>query len=289
MTLLEFAKSYTEKMGWSVIPCVNRGKASLVPWKQYQQRIADPGEISEWFDPGNHSLNFSQQLAIITGDVSRRLLVIDFDRFDLFVEWFHVTRLRTLAVRTGKGVHLYCRLADGEKALTNRKFYVNGLLAGDIRYNGGYVIAPPSVHSTGRVYQWSRAPLRTVTLEALQLEFRTPDAPPSNVRHQGLKRPARPDYPKQNSGEIRNVQRYAAGALSGEIERICRTGQGARNDQLYRSALKLSKYAEVLGERNLELELTTAGTSAGLSLAEANKTVKSGLKNGMEHGVLKAA
>lgn len=287
MTLLEFAQTYTEKMGWSVIPCLTKGKASLGPWKPYQEHIAPPEQVKEWFEPGYHA---PRNLAIITGDVSQRLLVIDFDRFDLFVEWFHVTRLQTLAVRTGKGVHLYFQLADGEEALTNRKFYGNGIRAGDIRYNGGYVIAPPSVHSTGRVYEWSRAPLRTVTLDALQLEFtRREDTFPSTVGPSMPARPPLPDFPRQNSGEVRDLKRYALGAMRGEVERIRQTGQGARNDQLFRSALKLSKYLEVLGESDIETALTRVAMSAGLPKGEAFKTVRSGLKYGMQNGVLRAA
>ncbi|MCC7507957.1 MAG: bifunctional DNA primase/polymerase [Planctomycetes bacterium] len=54
---------------------------------------------------------------------------------------------KTLEARTGKGRHVYMRGAATS---------VNGVLDGvDRKSKGGYVVAPPSVHESGRVYEWS--------------------------------------------------------------------------------------------------------------------------------------
>ncbi|MBK8205177.1 MAG: bifunctional DNA primase/polymerase [Planctomycetes bacterium] len=52
----------------------------------------------------------------------------------------------TLEARTGKGRHAYMR---GESTSVNR--VLEGV---DRKSKGGYVVAPPSVHESGRVYEW---------------------------------------------------------------------------------------------------------------------------------------
>lgn len=62
---------------------------------------------------------------------------------------------RTASVQTGKGHHLYFRCSDA--SVGNRA----GLLADgrgsqiDVRGEGGYVVAPPSIHPNGRTYLWT--------------------------------------------------------------------------------------------------------------------------------------
>ncbi len=62
----------------------------------------------------------------------------------------------TVEVRTGNGRHLYFS-APTDVVIRNKSGFVTGL---DVRGDGGYVVAPPSVHHSGRTYQWAenRAP-----------------------------------------------------------------------------------------------------------------------------------
>ena len=55
----------------------------------------------------------------------------------------------TPKVKTGKGYHCYMRYPDFEVRNDVRKE-----LDIDIRADGGYVVAPPSVHGSGRKYEW---------------------------------------------------------------------------------------------------------------------------------------
>lgn len=56
----------------------------------------------------------------------------------------------TLTARTGNGGHLFFR--SGGRAYQNR----TGILPGiDIRGDGGYIVAPPSVHFSGKRYGWT--------------------------------------------------------------------------------------------------------------------------------------
>lgn len=55
----------------------------------------------------------------------------------------------SLTVTTGRGMHVY--LDPAGETFPNRANVRPGV---DVRSAGGYVVAPPSVHYTGRVYQW---------------------------------------------------------------------------------------------------------------------------------------
>jgi hypothetical protein len=66
------AMTYAER-GWSVIPIEPRGKRPLVPWLEFQQRLASAAEIDAWFDRWP-----AANIAIVTGRVSG-LVVLDLD------------------------------------------------------------------------------------------------------------------------------------------------------------------------------------------------------------------
>lgn len=57
---------------------------------------------------------------------------------------------------TGHGFHLYYRWPGG--ILNGLRTSLTNLLPGiDVRGEGGYVVAPPSIHESGAAYQWERA------------------------------------------------------------------------------------------------------------------------------------
>jgi uncharacterized protein YdaU (DUF1376 family) len=59
----------------------------------------------------------------------------------------------TLTAHTGKGFHLYFR-QEGSNVLTSAGKLGAGI---DIRGDGGYVVAPPSLHANGQTYTWEDA------------------------------------------------------------------------------------------------------------------------------------
>jgi hypothetical protein len=136
--------------GWSVIPIEARGKRPIVPWLEYQSRLATEKEVEAWFG-GRRNPN----LGIVTGALSN-LVVLDVDaRHDgsqslALLELEHGTLPDTVEAQTGGGGrHIYFVHPGG--VVHNRA----GLAAGiDFRGDGGCVIAPPSLHPSGRRYQW---------------------------------------------------------------------------------------------------------------------------------------
>jgi len=91
-------------------------------------------------------------VAIICGAISGGLVVCDFDDDRAYARW--VTSNYALAetlpsVKTSRGYHLYAR-CDDKKTRT--------LADGELRGEGAYVVAPPSLHPTGWRYEWTARP-----------------------------------------------------------------------------------------------------------------------------------
>jgi hypothetical protein len=94
-------------------------------------------------------------VAVVTGAASG-LVVLDVDPEKggleslAALERRHGTLPSTVRVRTGGlGVHLYFKHPGG--TVPNRTNLAPGI---DVRGDGGYVVAPPSVHASGRKYLW---------------------------------------------------------------------------------------------------------------------------------------
>lgn len=142
--------------GWSVLPMEARGKRPLVAWRGLQERPAAPAEVEAWF--GEHP---EANLGVVTGVVSG-LVVIDVDPAHggaqslAQLEIEHGSLPRTVEALTGcGGRHLY--FAHPAGVVPNRTGIAPGI---DVRGDGGCVVAPPSIHPSGRRYAWAmrRAP-----------------------------------------------------------------------------------------------------------------------------------
>lgn len=127
------ALEYRER-GWSVIP-VGLDKRPKIKWQEYQHRLPTDEELESWFleNPNNN-------IAIITGKISG-ITVVDLDVHKGASTGNLPTD--TFTVKTGNGgLHLYyqydARIQTGADVLIS----MPGV---DIRNDGGYVVAPPSV------------------------------------------------------------------------------------------------------------------------------------------------
>jgi hypothetical protein len=134
--------------------CASPGKhpiGSLVP-HGVSDAQADERAALEWWS-SYHDAN----IGIATGDASG-ILVVDVDPVGLAtvadLERRYDQLPATWAAETGSGgIHLYYRMPDSD--VRNSAGAVG--LGVDIRANGGYVVAPPSRHLSGRRYGWSPA------------------------------------------------------------------------------------------------------------------------------------
>lgn len=138
--------------GWSVIPIRTREKRPLLPWHPYQDHLAEAEEIGDWFRRWP-----TANIAIVTGAVSG-LLVLDVDPRHggdaslSRLEQAHGPIPATVeAITGGGGRHLYFSHPGG--TVHNRVNLAEGI---DLRGDGGYVVAPPSLHPSGRRYAWKK-------------------------------------------------------------------------------------------------------------------------------------
>ncbi|MEX2648503.1 MAG: bifunctional DNA primase/polymerase [Alphaproteobacteria bacterium] len=138
------------RRGWAVVPVRPRAKAPLVRWEPFQRRPADQDEIAAWFDRWPDA-----NVGIVTGTVSG-LVVLDVDAGhggdDTLARWEreHGPLMPTIeAVSGGGGRHLY--FAAPSPCPRNRVGIGPGI---DLRGEGGMIVAPPSIHPSGRRYAW---------------------------------------------------------------------------------------------------------------------------------------
>lgn len=136
------------KNGMNVIPISFMKKEPVIKWKEFQERLISKDEIERYFNEEQNNI------AIVCGEISENLVVIDFDNgtvFDEFIKKYSGHEfLQTPIVKSAKGGHIWFRCKD----VKSTKLYYNGEKVGDIISEGKYVLVPPSVHPDNIKYSW---------------------------------------------------------------------------------------------------------------------------------------
>lgn len=162
-----------------------------------------------------------------------------------------------------------------------------GIPAGmDGRGVGGYVVAVPSRHISGRYYAWER-PWGAAGGEILWerahawLTARAEAAAGASAPADAFAPPA-PLYTPAAGNGSGSGSGYGAAALGAECAKVAATGEGGRNDQLNISAAKIGSLAAggQLDRAGAEAELLRAALAAGLGEGEALRTIASGFRAG---------
>jgi hypothetical protein len=165
--VVEAAQTYL-RAGFSVIPTQPGDKRPCIPWKRYQEQRPTEEEVRSWYRRYP-----SAGVAVVCGSVSG-LVVVDFDPRNGDGQDVLAPRLpETPSDETGGGGrHCYFGLPPGLRVPK-----VPALLPGvDLQAEGAYVIAPPTIHLSGRPYRWlpglaidevPMVPLPPVVLELL--------------------------------------------------------------------------------------------------------------------------
>lgn len=142
--LLNAALRYL-KMGFSVIPAKPRTKLALVPWKEFSSRSPTEEEIRAWWES-----NPDANIAIVLGEVSG-VICLEVDDLES-IKGRHIP-VTPQAISGGKILpHYYFRYKPGIEYYKSQE---NGRELFSIRTNGQYVVVPPSVHPSGRPYEWA--------------------------------------------------------------------------------------------------------------------------------------
>lgn len=145
--LLRQAASAYLRRGWSFIPLVGKHPA-LKRWKEFQRRLPTAEEASAWFADRTHGVTGA---GIVTGKLSG-LVVVDCDTIEDAAYWRDHFSSSPLAVQTGRGgLHVYYQAPENLNVGNRVKIHRRQI---DLRGEGGYVAAPPSMHPSGTRYAW---------------------------------------------------------------------------------------------------------------------------------------
>jgi hypothetical protein len=137
------------RKGLRVFPCVVAGKQPATA-HGCKDATVDPSVISAWWRQLPDA-----NIGVATGAASG-IFVVDVDGLDAEAELRklevqHGALPATIEVITARGRHIYLRMPGAVVRNTAGKI-APGI---DTRGDGGYVLAPPSVHPSGRRYAWS--------------------------------------------------------------------------------------------------------------------------------------
>lgn len=175
-------------------------------------------------------------------------------------------------VRTGSGGrHLYFAHPGGTVRNDTGRRLGPGL---DVRGDGGYVIAPPSRHTSGRGYALEAHGQLLPQIPGWLLELVRP--PPLPRRN-----------PVPMNARFSNPDAWTRAAVDGELQRLRSATVGTRNDTLNRIAFRLGQIigAGRLDEATAERLLVDGAISIGLGQREALATVHSGLRAGQRQAL----
>src|SRR6185369_542042 len=136
------------KQGLSVIPIMAGQKdPPLVKFKQegFTEHLPTEDQVKEWWTRWPNA-----NIAIVTGKVSG-VTVVDVDRYKGGVETLTRLNLRSplMASASKGGLHLFFHYDNTVKTWVEK--LGQGL---DVRNDGGYIMAAPSIHPCGKRYAW---------------------------------------------------------------------------------------------------------------------------------------
>lgn len=268
MSMLDAALALAE-LGYAVFPLAPREKVPL-GGHGCKDATHEPATIRAAWRSSDCNVG------IAAGAVSD-VLVLDVDGDDgrqslAALEAVHGALPPTVECVTARGRHVYLRYPGAEVEIGNSA----GKLAEglDVRTDGGYVVAPPSIHPSGDRYRWAdgRAPGEVVLAPMpdwlLERLVRRPEPAPAYT-------PRTEVY----TGETR----YGLKALEDECARLAGAAEGSRNSTLNEVAFRVGQL--VLGGHLRESSLgdvRAAARACGLKNREIEQTVRSGYAGGQK-------
>ena len=170
--LKESAIKYA-KMGLAVFPLQVKGKKPITQ-NGFKDATTEIRTIEKWW-----SENPNYNIGIATGQMSGGLVAIDMDidkdqgkdGYHTFTKWCSENYLvlpdSWLSITGRGGYHL---LYQSKFPVTSKIGWLDDV---DIRADGGYIVAPPSIHPNGTRYQWEQDPeeYELVTTQDIDVEF----------------------------------------------------------------------------------------------------------------------
>ena len=266
--MLTAALDYATKQKWPVFPLAERSKTPdgrLAP-RGFYDATTDPARIRQWW-----TANPKANIGVRTGG---GLVVVDADSEDALTEIVDrdPDSTTTAVVKTARGYQLYTSHYGPVKCRT-------GVLPDlDLKADGGYVVAPPSIHPTGHQYAWDVAPHEVAEIAPFPtwlcelVETETPPPPP-----------LAPVIERRTAGPLPpTVDPGAAALFSTKLDELARAPEGTRNETLNEVSYTVGGLVASgrLDQATAERGLAAAARAAGLGDRETAKTMRSGLTAG---------
>lgn len=263
------------RLGWSALPlcepthevgpeqhrktCKRAGKAPLVPWGPYQDRLPSEKELRLWWNrwPGAN-------VGIALGPVSS-LCALDIDGPEGVALLNALAQAHapgpmadTLAFRTGSGGRLLFKLPEGCDPPQRSFRDSEGRELVRFQSRGGQTVAPPSLHPNGSHYEWCEEcgpgeiePLELPDWLLALVEGTTTEQgrPGGGVPAQAV--PSAPDPPRQDTPMIERARAYLKAcdpAISGQnghgqtFKIVCKLVHGFGLDEETAFGLLLTEY-----------------------------------------------
>jgi hypothetical protein len=246
--------------GYHVFPLQPQGKTPLTA-HGLDDATTDEATIETWWSRWPDA-----NVAIRTGDV----VVVDEDRSGAFEELalsIGETIPQTSVVTTASGRHFYFRQPEGQHVRNTAGRLGPGI---DTRGEGGYVVAPPSLHPTGVTYAWAGIVEAIPQLPGWLLELLE--------KKQPERQPLPPDL------QLQGTTPYGKRALEAELHAVATAVEGTRNDTLNTASFALGQLVAggEVDAHDAQTSLDAAARACGLPMMESRKTIQSGFSAGME-------
>ena len=260
-SVIELAAHAAVTYGWPVLPLFEREKKPRTS-HGYKDATLSHERVTEFWRRWPCA-----NLGIATGSASG-IFVLDVDGGGGEAALSRICDIpRTVEVRTAKGRHLYFRMPTGiSLGLT-----VSRLAAElDTRADGGYIVAPPSLHPSGHTYAWvTGCSPECIELAEIPRELLFQLLPKMPM----ARAPARCAGPRKIWGAGGNL-RELGGFLRWMRENASGVGTGQRNNR----AFSVACYAlKVMSRADAEtcLDLWNSGLSSPLDVREIASVFRS--------------
>ena len=278
-SLGDYALKYA-RHGWAVHALLPRQKIPATPHGCKDASTDEETVRAMW---GDHPYNIGLATGVVSG-----VFVFDVDSAPpkgggmpgpealAELEAEHGPLPATMTVRTGSGAHYYFRMPVGVELNNRARITVRGERTGlDVRADGGYVVAPPSIHPNGGTYTWEHGTREIVDAPSWLIDLvrkQEPKAPTPKATALVLVRPPTDDDSVTSS----EVLEHACESI--------RTCAGSRHDEIYRQAARVGQLVGggCIARDAAEMQLVSAGLAAGKPDTEVRRTVRDGLDRGVQ-------
>lgn len=146
------AKTPSEDKSW---------KRPAIKWREHENILVEEKTFQQWYGPDGE-FRSRPNMGVVTGLCSKRLVIIDLDRHknskamdwwnDLMDDHHHGQWIQTPIQETGGGgLQMLFHCPEWYTPPTNKTN-----IGVDIRGQGGFAVLPPSLHESGKNYEWKK-------------------------------------------------------------------------------------------------------------------------------------